>query len=267
MPSLINWTRKNCIKTRYLRCFPVLVALVYLVPPQVMADPKQWVIGVEDTRYYPHFDVEDGQWRGFGAAVLEHFAQSAGYEFIYKPMPVERLFRSFVLGEVDFKYPAVAAWKPELKSGIPIYYSDPVIGYIDGLNLLEHRAGKGSGGIRSIGIVRGFSPVAWKDQISQGEIELIQGDSFRGLVRLVLLGRIDALYANVDVVSYLMSDESDLADNGYAIVFDKSLPHDRGDYRLATRQHIALIDEFNQWMEDNPDQIEKLKIEFFGALQ
>lgn len=251
------------MKSVYKKKLFYILVLVCLVPQQLVSAPRPLIVGVEDTYYYPHYEVRDEQWQGFGAAVLERFAQSAGYELIYKPMPVERLFRSFVQGEVDFKYPAAQAWKPEDKSGIPIIYSDPVIDYIDGLNLLEHRVGESIENIRSIGIVRGFTPVSWSDRIAKGEIELVEGDSFVGLIRLVLRGRIDAIYANLDAVSYTLKEQQ-LADQMDSLVFDKSLPHDSGDYRLATLRHGEVIDDFNAWMIANAALMQTLKVEYFG---
>ncbi|MBX2880314.1 MAG: transporter substrate-binding domain-containing protein, partial [Granulosicoccus sp.] len=150
-------------------------------------------------------------------------------------------------------------------SDLTVTYSQPVIDYLDGITLLQHRAGRGIDSIRSIGTVRGFSPVAWTDRIEDGTITLVQSDSFLSLVKLVLRGRVDAIYANVDVVAHLFSQQPEFVSEKTPLVFDQSLPHDRGSYRLATLDQESIILEFNEWMELNSELIEQLKAEYFGS--
>ena len=219
---------------------------------------RVWVVGVEDTRYYPHYDLVDDRWVGFGAELLAQFAEDSGHILDIKPMPVERLFRSFIQNEIDFKYPSSPEWKKAQKAGLGVVYSDQIVGYIDGASILSANAGNDD--IKTLGIVRGFTPVSWQDKIGSGEVTLIQTDSFYSLVLLALRGRVDAIYANSAVVQHLareLIDEFDLENT--SLIFAQSLPYDKGAYRLATRHHPKMVEEFNQWMSLNTEFIDDLK--------
>ena len=169
---------------------------------------RTFIIGVEDSQYYPHYAVQDGGWVGFGSALLEAFSQAQGYRFEYRPMPVERLFRSFLSGEVDFKYPDHPEWRKELKKNAKVSYSEPVVRYIDGVSVLPENQGQGVDNIRMLGTLRGFTPVSWLPYLKSEQISLFENDSLEGLIKQALLGRIDGVYANVDVsaASYISID-------------------------------------------------------------
>ncbi len=221
-------------------------------------------MGVEDTRYFPHYDLIDGRWEGFGADLLRKFAEDTGLSLEIKPMPVERLFRSFVLNEIDFKYPSSPEWKKTAKTDLGVIYSDRVVDYIDGASVLATNAGNDD--VKTLGIVRGFTPVAWQKKIDSGATTLIQTDSFHSLVLLALRGRVDAIYANSDVVQHLaweLLEEHDM--QNASLIFDRTLPYDKGAYRLATRHYPKVIDEFNQWMLSNSEFIEQLKNSYFES--
>ncbi len=235
--------------------------------PYVHAADKTWVVGVEDTRYYPHYDSVGGRWQGFGARILEMFGEAAGYRLEFRPMPVERLFRSFLLGEVDFKYPSAPAWKTDQKTGLAIVYSDPVVSYTDGTSVLPERAGRRISDIKKLGIIRGFTPISWADLISSGNVELVPTDSFPSLILQVLRGRVDAIYANTAVVEYQVSHLESRSGKPDQLVFDTGLPYDQGFYRLATLEHSKVVEQFNLWMSQNASLIDALKIEYFRSPQ
>ncbi|NES81748.1 MAG: hypothetical protein F6K10_10275, partial [Moorea sp. SIO2B7] len=56
---------------------------------------------------------------------------------------------------VDFKYPDNEIWSAELKRDINIYYSAPVVEYIDGVSVLPQHLGTPLSDIKIIGTVRG----------------------------------------------------------------------------------------------------------------
>lgn len=225
------------------------------------ADIKQtFVIGVEDSQYYPHFAVQNGTWTGFAAALMTAFSQSSGYHFTYRVMPIERLYRSFLSGAVDFKYPDNPDWRKDLKKNITITYSTDIVRYIDGVSVLPHRLGQGLNSISVIGTLRGFTPVSWQQEVEKGQVALLESDTFEGLVRQVLMGRIDGVYANIDVVQYKLSE---IADGLHSLVFDEDLPHDDSHYRLSTVQHSQIINEFDNWLSENQALVIQLKSVYF----
>ncbi len=222
------------------------------------------VVGVEDSQYLPHYAVKDGVWVGFGAALLEEFSSSSGFKLDYRAMPVERLYRSFLSGEVDLKYPDNPEWRKDLKQGREIIYSLPIVGFVDGVSVLAERYGQGIDKISVLGTLRGFTPVSWQQRVKDGHVKIQESDSLTGLIKQVLIGRVDGIYANIDVVQHRLLE---ITHDSTALRFDNSLPFLKAHYRLSSIKEHRIIEEFNQWMENNQALIHNLKIKYFREVR
>lgn len=214
-----------------------------------------YVVGVENVSYLPLYGEENGAYGGYARAILDAFAKDRHYDFEYRPLPVPRLYASFFAGQVDFKFPDNPDWQPELRKGKPVAYSDAVLGYVDGANVIAGEKLPSLADIRSLGTVTGFSPWPWLPLIASGKVVLTENASFEALVRQTLSHRIDAAYANVAVISR----ELDVLRQPGALVFDPDLPHDRGAYFLSTLKQAAILAEFNEWLRTNQGFIAGLK--------
>lgn len=229
-----------------------------LALPSGGAGAERFLVGVEDSRYLPHYAFVEGQYRGFARDLLDAFFASRGGTPEYRAMPVARLFRSFLQGELDFKYPDNALWQAKLKGTAAIVYSDPIVAFIDGVTVLPERVGEGVEAIETLGTLRGFTATGWSQRLEAGQVALIENDSFRGLVEQGLIGRVDGVYANVDVVEHLLANDLKRPD---ALRFDETLPHTRGAYHLSTIAHPELIEAFNAWMKAEAALLLQLKSE------
>lgn len=218
-----------------------------------------YAVGVEDIEYLPQYSVQNGEFGGFGRAILDAFAKSKGHVFEYQPRPVARLFNEFIAGKVDLKYPDNAYWGGDLKKGQAVVYSAPVVEYIDGVNVLPAGKGKSVDAIKALGIVRGFTAWEWLDRVKAGSPELHENNSFTALLQQAMAGRVDGAYGNVAVVSHQLAVELKKPD---ALVFDPGLPHTRSHYHLSSIKHPQLIEEFNAWLGENADLVAKLKAEY-----
>ena len=239
----------------------VMVMLVFSVTLEVSAD--NFVVGVEETSYYPHYSYEDGEYGGFGRAVLDKFAEEYGYDFEYEAMPVSRLFQSFVEKEVDFKYPDHPYWSQDLKEGKDVVYSDEVVRYIDGVSVTPENKDMVVEDIESLGTVRGFTAFDYLDLIEAGEIELVEASNLEGLLRQVKSGRIDGAYANVAIAEYKLEE---LGEEGN-LVFNSNLPHTDSYYHLSTINHAEIIEDFNEFLVEFEEEVEALKQEYDVILE
>lgn len=213
-------------------------------------------VGVEDLDYLPHYGVKDGNYTGFARAVMDAFAADRGHEVRYRPFPVQRLFKTFLEGEVDFKYPDSPQWKAEDKRGHTVTYSDPVIDYIDGVVVKPENKGLGVDAIKRLGTIRGFTPWIWLDRIAAGTPVLTESTGFEPLLSLTLIGRVDGAYANIAVVRHVMAET--LHRPG-ALVFDPALPHIRDHYYLSSIRRPDVIAEFNAWLAANSALVKGLQ--------
>lgn len=233
-----------------------LILLVLLITSIASLSAKNFVVGVEAINYYPHYSFTDGSDGGFAKALLDLFAEKKGYTFVYKPLPVKRLFNALVNNEVDFKYPDSPFWSAEMKKGKNIVYSDGVVSFTDGVYVLPENKGKGIAGLKRLGIVRGFTPWDYLKDIKEGKVSTVENTKFIGMLKQALRKRSDGAYGNKEVIEYVLKEKMSSAGE---LVFDPDLPHSLGDYKLSTGKHAKVIKEFNDFLKTCKTEIAALK--------
>ena len=237
----------------------LLLLSVWLFALDLSAQPKQFVIGVEDQLYYPHYQYKDGNFSGFAREVLEEFARYKGFKFSYKPYTANNLFQALISREIDFKYPDNPYWQHQQKEGVRIGYSDPVAPYIDGVSVLSENLYKGVGQLKILGTISGFTPFNYEYLIKTGKITLVEIDSTQDLIKALVENKVDGIYANVDVIAYQFNQIFAGEKN---IQFDKSLPYTYQSYMLSTTKHPRLLMDFNDFLTIKSEKINQLKKQF-----
>lgn len=223
----------------------------------------EYTIGVEDLDYMPYYSVENNTYTGFARELLDAFAEKNGHTFIYKPASVNRLFQLLISKKVDFKFPDNPYWQSELKKGKNVIYSDSVVKTVEGVMLLPENKGKGTGAIKKLGTVMGFTPWPYKGMIDSGEMALAENANFDSLLKQVSMKRIDGAYINPVVASYRFKNSSDTSGK---LEFDDSLPVAKNDYYLSTVKHSDVVDAFNRFLAENKAMVKKLK-EKYGIVE
>ncbi len=235
----------------------MIAAMVMFMQPAV-SNAQNFVVGVEDVDYYPLYSSEGG-YKGIAKEILDKFAKEKGYTFEYKPYPITRLTKSFVEGEMDFKFPDNKYWAKDLKAGKGIKYSAAVLNYIDGVMIKKENVGKDVSSIKTLGTVRGFTAWEFLGLEKEGKVEIKGSSSLGSLVKQLANDRIDGMYFNVDVANYYLSNKTDQAGN---IVFNDGLPHTKSFYHLSTIKHSNVLEELNSFLQSNQDWINKKKSEY-----
>jgi hypothetical protein len=217
---------------------------------------RTFMVGVEELDYYPVYAVQKGEYVGAAREILDAFAQAKGYVFTYRPLPIKRLYAELLAGGIDFKFPDNPSWASDVKQGQPLAYSQPVIGYIDGVLVRPEDVGRGSGSVRLLGTVSGFTPFAWLDLIRQGKVQVKENPRMDLLLKQVAMERLDGAYASVAVANYQLDATLGTPD---ALAFDSSLPHSRDYYRLSTLKQAKVVAEFDAWMAANAGLVKAIK--------
>lgn len=212
-------------------------------------------VGVEEINYLPHYKFSDGEYTGFAGEFLAQFAKDQNYKLDFRPLPVKRLLAELLDGTIDLKYPDDPLWTPALREGKEISYSDPVVGYVDGVMVPIDRTGRGVDSIKTLGAVSGFDVKGWETRIGDRSVTLRESRGFDALMKMVANGRLDAVYGNAAVM-LVNAQAAGLKDK---IALDLTLPHSRGFYRLSTVKRPVLIREVNSWMKRSEAWIQKLK--------
>lgn len=244
------------VKSLYLPIASYVIFLLLLVN-SVFADENTYVVGVENQPYLPHFTYENGKYEGFARDLMDSFAQAKGYKFVYKPLPVNRLYSSMLNGKVDFKYPDSPLWQSELKtkSGKKIFYSSEVVQYLDGTLVLPKNKNLPLEQLGSIGTVRGFTPWVYIDHINNGIVKVKENSKLPGLIKQVLAGRVNAAYFSIAVAK----NELEKMNKTDALVYTPNLPHSTSYYHLSSTTQQNIVKEFSQFLVEDKSRIQKLK--------
>ena len=243
--------QETATKPALLRPILLLLFTCSLLPA---SHAGQYVIGVEQLDYYPIYEGKGHEYRGFARELLDMFAAEHGHTFIYKPMPVKRLFDRFIKGELDFKYPDNPNWSASDKAAVSILYSDTTLKAYDGLMTRTSGATTSTEQLTRISTIRGFTPWAYFDAINSGTLKVQEVNSLDAALNVVKAGRAQGAYANIAVAQ----DRLRKAGNN-DFVFNRNLPYVESDFKLSTQRHTDVIAAFNQFMKANQVAIEALK--------
>jgi len=235
----------------------LFISTLILLSHASIAD--EFVVGVENIEYYPIYAKRDGAYAGYARAILDAFAEKSGHSFTYKMLPIKRLFVDFVNGELDLKFPDSPYWKKDLKEGKNITYSESALEYIDGVMVAQSALGKGKDELKTLGVLRGFTPWDYLGDIKAKRVKVKEVNSLKSLISMANAGRINGVYSNVIVAKYFL--EHTVLDKK-AVVFDADLPHTRGNYYLSTIKHPKLIASFNKFLAENKSLVESIKTKY-----
>ncbi|SMF49858.1 substrate-binding periplasmic protein [Pseudobacteriovorax antillogorgiicola] len=236
------------------RLFLISVTLLF----SASSYAKHFVVGVERIQYLPQYTHDAGEYGGFARQFLDMWAKDNNHTVEYKILPISRLFKELLKpnSELDFKYPDNSYWQQDMKKGKNVTYSDAVVDYIDGVVVTPGNMGKGKQALKKLGTARGFTAWDYLGDIKSKAITVKENNSFAGLLKQVISGRVDGAYINIAVARYHLANQ--LKQPG-AVVFDPNLPHTKSAYHLSTIKHPKVLEDFNKWMKKNQGDVAALK--------
>lgn len=221
---------------------------------------QTYVVGVENLPFAPHYSVDaQGNYQGFARDVLDLFAASSGITLEYRPLSVDALLPALLSGQVDLKYPDDPGWSPERKAGKSLRYSQPVTQYVDGVLVAPDRLGQGTGSLKRLALVEGWTPRGCERLLQGGQVSVAPSSDLRQMIHTALKKQADGAYFNVVVATYYLDN---IRARPGALVFDPSLPHTRGAFHLSTIKHGELIERFDRFLAENAREVAALKAKY-----
>lgn len=220
------------------------------------AAERDLVIGVEELDYFPAYAVRGGSYVGAAREIFDAFAHDLGYEVVYRPLPIKRLFAEMLSGGIDLKFPDNPQWVTDLKQGKSVVYSKPVIDFIDGVMVRSDNMGRPADSIGILGTVSGFTPIAWMEQIKKGKVQVRENPRMDLLLKQVAMGRVDGAYVSVAVANSFL--DGDPAMTG-VLRFDPGLPHSRDHYHASSLSRPEVVAAFDDWLEKNQARVKAIK--------
>lgn len=225
------------------------------------AQDKAYVIGVEDVSYYPIYDfsANDPNRKSFTQALLSSFFRHQDYQFKFVVLPLKRFDKWYIEEAIDFKFPDNERWRMGDSAKLNITYSQPVLHLTAGSFVLKKDKNKPRKAIKRLGTILGFYPTLWYDRVENNTLELVEASSSYSLIKHLLHGNVDAVNIDKNVIDYnLMLLQQD---DG-AIVLNKHIKHERYAYHFSTVLHPKVIREFNDFLSNQSELVNKIKIKY-----
>lgn len=221
---------------------------------------KVYTIGVQSFKYYlPYSQFSKGHYSGFNKELLDMFAKSKNYTFIYKAYPLKRLYKTFLEQELDFKYPDNPYWNAKLKVNLNIVYSDVVVESLDGVMVLPKNKNKNISNLKKLGVLAAFTPYPYLKDIKENKIKTYEIYDYRNMLTKALKNKVDGVYSNIMVSRYYLKN---IMHKENQLVFDESLPYIKNERFFSTIKYPHIIKEFNQFLKENTKNIDILKKQY-----
>lgn len=218
----------------------------------------EFIIGVEDVSYYPHFDFQQKE-AGFAKALLDKFARDHQHSFTYIPLPIKRFSEWLYEEDIDFKYPDNQRWQQLGETHkVKVYFSNDIVRLTAGTLVLAKNRQKPRRFIKNLGTLSGFQVTLWLDSIRQGKVKLLEDPSTRMLIKHLQHGIVDGLDMDYSVVLH----QARQMGVKQQIVISDTLPRQNYAFQLSTLRHPKTITQFNLWLQNNHKFLAQLKKQY-----
>lgn len=245
---------------RYLALCWILLLCAQPVGAAEQPTSQTFTVGVEDyENFMPYSEYSNGRYGGLGRAILDAFAVHKGYRFDYRVYPLKRRDWLFMQGKLDFSFPDNPNWVAELRAGLDIAYA-PMLDFIDGVLVLPEHKGKGLERLKVLGIPLGFTPYPYASSIESGAVRVEESADYDSLYLKLIKRRVDGVYVNIRIAKYYWAHIQ--KSEKVLFTFDPGLPYASGQWYLSSIRHPAVIEEFEAFMRDNPQLIDRLKRQY-----
>ncbi|MDH4870854.1 transporter substrate-binding domain-containing protein [Pseudomonas sp. BN515] len=236
-----------------------MFALLFLALGVCQAESLR--IGLESHDYLPYYRALPGKpAEGYAIAVLQLFANSQGRALELEALPINRLHRNLqTTDRLMLVFPDNPAWSRQLKGDARMHYSRPVIRVVDGSLVLREHLGRGVDSVRRLGTVRGFTPEAWQERLRDGQVQLVEASDIASLVRMLLRLRIDAIYANPEVLHHYLETSTNLG--GDRLLLDPELPLAQTAFHASSLNHPEILEAFDRFLVEQSDELAQLRRE------
>jgi hypothetical protein len=218
----------------------------------------EFTIGVEDIAYFPYYNFKT-QAPSFSKDLLDKFAEDSGHKITYLPLPINQFSKWLFEEDIDFKFPDNLRWQEAWDTRhLDMYYSDDILLMTAGTVILRKNQHKKQDFFKHIGIITGFLPTQWLEQLKQRNVEIIEDSSPKVLVNQLLHNIVDGLDIDLAVANYHLK-ELKLQEE---LVVSQNTSRQVFSYQLSSMKYPLIIEQFNRWLAQNYSFTQKLKQQY-----
>lgn len=237
--------------------FSLLLSAAVSAAAPCQLEQQSYRVGTEAIDFYPHYNFTATGKPGYANLVLQQFADYAGLQLEFKPLPVKRLYHE-IDRLVDAVYPDHPRWVHYQGTAPERYFSQPVAAAVGTALVRQQRESIDTAQVRSLAIIHGFTPIAWFGIREQYRFRIIEVPDAETALRLLLSDRVDVVDLEYNVARYQLSRLASQQDIAVAV----HLPYTLGQYHLSSASNPALIQCFNQFLQQYQSQLRALKVRF-----
>ncbi|MDE1463245.1 hypothetical protein [Spartinivicinus poritis] len=240
-----------------MQLLKIIILIYFTFIAGRFSEGKEYIIGVENTMYYPHYNfAKSKESESYAKAVFDLFAEKKGYKLRYYSLPIKRLKESFLVEKtLDFLYPDHPWWTPDMKKDVQVVYSQTVVTAIGGTLVLPENKGRGIDSFKKLGMIRGFTPFHWKELIEQKKVTISRSRDAPNLLEMVILGRVDGADMELSVANFHLQRMGKLK----SLIVDPDLPYVSNPFHLSTIKHPEIIQEFDMFLKENEKILTSIK--------
>lgn len=221
------------------------------------AAAKEYVVGIENIDYYPHYDFASAEPRGYFYELMTLFSKHSGHTFKYRNMPIKRLYVAANDG-LDLIYPDNPRWQPYLPVAYTKTYSEPVIYSLGSTMVLPELRHISVARVKNLAVIHGFTPSRWLELKTAHTFRIVDVPDASSALGLLLKKRVDAAVVEYNVAQYYLKQHN----KSGGLVFAEELPFTEMPFLLSSVTHPELIAEFNQFLITEKQAIKALKQKF-----
>ncbi|NMH59100.1 substrate-binding periplasmic protein [Alteromonas ponticola] len=223
------------------------------------AQTRTYIVGAEQLDYYPHFDFDRSEDKGFAWQVLQQFAARHDIQFNYISLPPKRLQLELDKGTIDFAYPDNPRWQHhDIQVRQNKIFSQGLALGIYGTMVRQENLGQSVEQFNKLAFPIGFTPVKWQQLFKQYNIKTIETYDAAGAILAVARGRADGADIEYNVAAYLGSVSPD----NLRLQLNPDLPFSAVNFSLSTFAHPELIEQLDQFLIENQELINNLKARY-----
>lgn len=238
---------------------PWMLLFLFWIGCSHASEQETLIVGCQDIDYYPHYNFNLADDKGYAWAVLEAFSKQSGHQFEYRAYPIKRLQRELADGNIAFVYPDNAGWQ-SLHQKIDSHklLSEPLITASSGTIVLEKREFNPIEKFGSLAVPHGFTPEHWLEVIAQKRLHLLEVDTPIAALNLVLKDRVDGADIESHVARHLLAQSGQQS----KVRLAKSLPHGPVTFHLSTIKRRDVIEQLNAFIASNQALMTQLRAEY-----
>lgn len=230
--------------------------LIFLLISSVLNANEKIIVGIAKYSYAPYLIFEDEDIKGVFPDVFDIFCKTNNYDYEYEVLPLQRANYSYYFQNTknDLRYPDHPYWNSDFKDNLEIIYSEFSLPCKEGVIVLEENYDKYSK-LDTIATFRGFTISPYIKEIKSGEIELYEVNSIESLLTMLIHKRLKFIYMNYDIAKYYVNKFYPDA----KIKMDENFKTDATFYYLSTINNPKLLKEFDLFIKNNQEILDKTK--------